>query len=65
MKKKPELKSVRIYCPKLDQNVTINVKNIMAHGRSDDCEMCGSHGDVSIDVKCKCGKRHDIELHSW
>lgn len=35
-------------------------------GCDDECEMCGSHGRVTVGFVCpKCKKYHDIELSSW
>ena len=30
-----------------------------------ECELCGSHGSLEVDIKCKCGKTHTVELKSW
>jgi len=33
---------------------------------SQDCDLCGSHGHLSIDVKCEhCRRHHEIDLRSW
>ena len=63
--RKSELVSVRIYCPKLKKNVVVKANIIDWSACDQDCEMCGSHGDVSASIKCKCGKYHEIELKSW
>ncbi len=30
-----------------------------------ECELCGSHGNITVDVKCACGETHSIEIKSW
>jgi hypothetical protein len=30
-----------------------------------ECEICGSHGSMEVDLKCECGKTHCVELKSW
>jgi hypothetical protein len=32
-----------------------------------DCEMCGSHGKITVTVDrcCACGKSHHFELDTW
>lgn len=59
-KKKLEIKSLNIYCPKLNQIVEIDNSLISWHGSSQDCEMCGSHSIITIYFLCKCGNHHDI-----
>lgn len=34
-------------------------------GYSDECELCGSHGERNMDVVCPCSKTHKICLDSW
>ena len=30
------------------------------------CDLCGSHGSIEIDIKCKhCGRYHVIKLKEW
>ena len=69
MVKQAKLHSIKIRCPKTNKLVNIPgaIVEMGANAADDDCEMCGSHGYVRIDIdKCpSCGKRHDIELSSW
>lgn len=30
---------------------------------SQNCDMCGSHSIVELNVTCKCGKSHEITLY--
>ena len=33
---------------------------------SQECDTCGSHGDVSVMYTCPdCGQHHDHEIKSW
>ena len=35
-------------------------------GSESDCETCGSHGSVSVFIKCpSCGKMEDVIINSW
>lgn len=72
MKKKTEVKKeevkmmgVVIFCPTLNKNITLT-ENYSISAHEGECEMCGSHGEISMFVtKCECGKSHDIEISSW
>ena len=44
---------------------TIAVSEHDFYQDSSSCELCGSHGYLSVDVKCRCGKTHEIEIKSW
>lgn len=59
-----KLVDITIYCDVLKKNVV--VKDYHISSTSSECETCGSHGDVTLNVyKCECGKSHDIEINSW
>ncbi len=64
-KKEATLKSARIHCPKLGKVVTLPAGSLSWSAADDECDMCGSHGHVTMTVTCECGKYHDIELSSW
>jgi transposase len=60
-----EITAVKIKCG-IDV-VEVPIDDIGFSARSDECELCGSHGDVTVEVRrCpNCGKSHDIEVESW
>lgn len=63
--KKAELVTIKIFCPKLEKEIEVNFVDCSFSGHESECEMCGSHGDVKVYVKCECGSNHDIEITSW
>jgi len=64
-KSKVEVKGLKIYCEKLDKEIMVDIKNCFWDSGQSECEVCGSHGNVSVDFKCECGKDHEVELKSW
>lgn len=66
MKKKDESKVVGIviYCDNLKKEVIIKGIEDLSSS-SQECEICGSHGSISLYTKCECGEYHDIEIRSW
>jgi len=61
MSKEIKLNSIILnyHCPVLDKNISKTVKGFEMYvnsggGRYDD--------EVDIDISCKCGKRHDINI---
>lgn len=58
---------VTFYCGNLDKEVVISAEDYELNwsGYEAECDMCGSHGDFSVDFKCECGSRHEISLKSW
>jgi hypothetical protein len=64
-KRKAEVKAISIYCPNKKRIVSVPLVNLSWNAHADECEICGTHGDVSVDVSCPCGKSHEIELSSW
>lgn len=66
MKKlKIEIRELKVYCEKLNKEITINIKDCYWKGIEQECETCGSHGRVSVEFKCECGERHEVDLNSW
>jgi Zn finger protein HypA/HybF involved in hydrogenase expression len=68
--RKIEFKLGRIWiefnCNKCEKwhKVEVDV-NDFSHWEAE-CELCGSHGGLSVDVKCPgCGYTREIELRSW
>lgn len=64
-KKKLESKlvGIKIFCPKMEKEIEVSEYSFSAH--ESECELCGSHGEISVYVKCECGSNHDIEIDSW
>ena len=54
-----------IFCPTLKKTVVVKQEQLSWGSSESPCELCGSHGDIEVDVECQCGKSHTIELHSW
>lgn len=46
------------------QEAEVSVHDFSASDQ--ECELCGSHGHISVDIKCpKCKSYSEIELQSW
>jgi len=60
------LTSITIYCPYLGKEVIFPKDKIHWSGSSQECETCGSHGEVKLFIyECECGKNHDLTVDSW
>jgi hypothetical protein len=58
--------SMRFHCGNIDREVEVAVDGgLEFSGYEAECDMCGSHGDVSVEFACECGFRHSISLSSW
>ena len=55
---------IKFYCRKSGRQSVEVSRHAFSFGEQE-CEMCGSHGHLNVDVKCGCGKTHNIELKSW
>ena len=41
-------------------------KDITMSATEEDCELCGSHGNIEMEFKCKdCGKHHAMKIKEW
>lgn len=61
-----EFLSVEIFCSNLNKEVKIKKENFNISSSESECELCGSHGDVTLEIfTCECGKSHEIEIKSW
>jgi rubrerythrin len=59
-----ELMSIKIRCS--GKTKLVSEKDLIWGGSSDECDMCGSHGSVTVDFRCPiCGKNHTIEVDGW
>ena len=56
---------IKVICPiSMHENI-IEISNDVT-ANSQECEICGSHGDVSVMYTCPdCGQWHDHEIKSW
>lgn len=60
-----ELASMKFKCSNYKEEIVIKATDLGWYGRSDLCELCGSHGSIEVNFKCLCGERHHMELDSW
>jgi len=68
MSKEATLTAVTITCPKDGKAYQVRADGyeIEWYASENECECCGSHGEVSMTFTCSgCGKDHSIELRSW
>jgi len=65
VKRKVEVVSVTIYCPKLKRRVAIPKDRTSWSWYESPCGMCGTHGSLTLDVTCKCGGQHTIEVEGY
>lgn len=64
--KDSEVLSIVIRCGKCLSRSSYNREDFSVSGSSEDCEICGTHGYVSVSLKCnECGTQLTIELESW
>ena len=53
-------------CEYCNREVSLTYENVRFHGGSYECELCGEHGDVSMDATCpECDKRIEVVLAEW
>lgn len=62
---KVELRSLIFFCEKLEKEVSVELSAVSFYAYDSECEMCGSHGEVSVRYMCECGKEHKVEINSW
>lgn len=59
----------KYYCSYLDKNIEVEIDNKDLHNylssSDSECDLCGSHGDITLEVKCECGYYHYFEISSW
>jgi len=57
---------IKVKCPVKNTEVTVELKGDEVSGTAQECDICGSHGSVSIYFQCPaCKEYHDIEIKSW
>lgn len=65
-KVKVELKKLSFNCVNCNKDVEIEAKEASFGASSGECELCGSHGSVTVYVSCpECKKSYDIEVYEW
>lgn len=53
-------------CASCSKAVRVTMDNISWDSKDQDCEICGSHGNVNMCVACpSCNYFFDVELSSW
>jgi len=59
--------SIEFLCPKTKKYCSLSIKDVSFSGGSAECEICGSHGDVTMTIgKCpECKKEHIVSLYEW
>jgi len=65
---KHELKNIHVeyLCSKCEKTFKARISEHDISSWSQDCELCGSHGSMEIDVDCEgCGKHVSFEIRSW
>ncbi len=62
---KATFESLKIRCPKTEKIVSVPAKKVSWRGWESECDMCGGHGGVEMDITCSCGEHHDIEVDNW
>jgi hypothetical protein len=66
--KPTEILAIVIRCPNTEEEVNVPLDSVSFSGYESPCEMCGSHGGVSIEIfecpSCK-GRHKPTEVHSF
>ena len=64
VKDESKVTGIVYFCDVLKKEVVTKDINSLTASEQE-CEVCGSHGSITLFVKCECGKFHDIEIRSW
>jgi transcription elongation factor Elf1 len=70
MRKRKEIRnyqlSLNFKCPNTGKEVISVLSNDDFEFSSQDCDICGSHGYLTVNVKCyQCNKNHELYLRDW
>jgi hypothetical protein len=58
--------SMKIECGNCKWRFTEDTEKLSIMGYDHECELCGSHGSVEVNVTCpKCHKDLTVEIRSW
>ena len=53
-------------CPVTGKEFELKLSEHDIRSHSQECEICGSHGDMTIDYTCpECKEFHEYEIKSW
>lgn len=53
-------------CPHCRAKFDLPSDRVEFYHHDDPCELCGSHGEISIDVTCnECKKEFEVEISAW
>ena len=47
------------------EEIHIPADKLYWNASAEECECCGSHGEVSVEFKCPCGHTHSVMLRDW
>ena len=66
-KKIPESKilSLVILCGKCGKENHLPLASVYFSASESECELCGSHGSMDVDVVCSCGYKSTINIKDW
>lgn len=57
---------LKVKCPAVGTEVTIKLSEHDFYASEQDCEICGSHGEIKVNYKCTaCGQDHEHEIQGW
>jgi hypothetical protein len=54
---------IKFHCAYLEKEVEVDAAHFA--GFEQECDCCGSHGDVTVSVRCECERWHTITLTTW
>lgn len=57
---KEKIESITFICPTRQFTKTIEFEKVSFWGDYADCDLCGSHGRIEMQIECSCGKTHDV-----
>jgi len=57
---------IEFHCSKCDKDQKVEVDEYAFSFGESPCELCGSHGNLSVDVKCPdCKNLRGLDIKSW
>lgn len=57
--------NVSWHCGYLDKDFSSEVEDMDFYSSESECDLCGSHGSTTVEVKCECGNSHTLTIRSW
>jgi len=52
-------------CPTDNKEYVVKFNLVEILKTFEPCDICGSHGEITMSVKCPCGDTHDIKVEGW